>query len=78
MEGNQQRFILDFKLQFDLPSNMKICMLGSISELSSWNFNNPQVFFALKDGLWQMEKELVVSQPIFTYKFAIYRQDGIF
>jgi|TARA_B110000285_G_scaffold195769_1_gene226275 hypothetical protein len=72
-------YILDFRLNFELPPGMKLCLFGKIPEMSNWDKSKPHCFMKPVPGEkneWMLEKPIITNQFYFTYKYAICDGNG--
>jgi hypothetical protein len=74
-------YLLDFRINFNVPHGKKLCIFGNIPEFSNWKKNEPRCFLKQEGAnrnRWMLEKPVVTNQFYFIYKFAIMDQDGNF
>ena len=72
-------YVLDFRLEYELPPGKRLAIFGKIPEISNWNKDKPKVYLKPVEGvanIWMLDKPIITNQFFFTYKFAIMNENG--
>ena len=74
-ETGKFKYAINFNIFYETTFGEEVYVLGSIKELGLWKAYKLKLFWT-DNHIWRNKEPLLVNDPYFEYKYALFGTDG--